>query len=632
MNAMRPIFRGIHAVGAAVLLSSALALAQTPSTTWTGAVSTDWNNAGNWTNGVPNGTKNAVIGPATRGCSIAAAATPPICMDLTVNAGASLTMAASSRLQLTGNLDYAATVLGTGTIEMVSGGSVPMRTVRGRNGASLHTLNANGIAPAPKLEVTDLTARASLVADILGMDMYGRNEIMTLLSFRLPPGLARLWCEPTGTLIVGHLDTLHSVVVPATFRATRMSVPYSSSITSSAGVIVFPTGSDTTMDTFGGSVGPTLVAPGATLRVEGTGGFFGDMACDGTVVVGSGCVSLRLNSLNVSGTLRFAGPNNNFSSTFQLQGTTVVQAGGSLVLDPFFRPALSIAGNPQIHGTFDFRGGTRVYAGGTVNVGSTGRLHMSALSFVRPELIASEVRVQGQLYAADCLMALSGPGGLQLLPGSDIQQTFLATLTSTSTNLNAVLLDVSRTQPTVLREMIFGSSTGSNPAKGVRASSPYPVQVLSSIGPRAGAAFEDDPYGVISWSNGVTYGGAATPGCLGLAECETTSDARMGNAAFAFRVRRAHPNMGAIFLLGLGSTTVPAPFAGLQLWFDPALPLSSVFRTSDATGTVLSPQPLPINAALVGLTCTGQFVLFEPTGCTPTNLSASTAVRVVLQP
>jgi len=191
-------------------------------------------------------------------------------------------------------------------------------------------------------------------------------------------------------------------------------------------------------------------------------------------------------------------------------------------------------------------------------------------------LSASEIRFQGQLKIMDCLLSFGGPGGLQLLPGSDIQQTSLATLTSFSTQANVILLDVSRIQPTVLRVMTIGSSGSTFPAKGVRASAPYSVQALAMTGPRAGAAFEDDPYGVHSWSDGVIYGGGATPGCLGLAECETTSDARLGNASFAFRVRRAHPNTGAIYLLGIGSTTTAESLSRLQLWFDPSLPISAV--------------------------------------------------------
>lgn len=74
--------------------------------TWTGATSTDWNTATNWSlSAVPTATDNAII-PVVSNLPIVneAPATPAVCNNLTINSGASVTVAAGKALTVNGTL------------------------------------------------------------------------------------------------------------------------------------------------------------------------------------------------------------------------------------------------------------------------------------------------------------------------------------------------------------------------------------------------------------------------------------------------------------------------------------------------------------------------------------------------
>ena len=86
-------------------------------TTWTGAVSTDWFTAGNWTNGVPTTALDAII-PASAPNMPAIAAGTASTKALTLNAGATLT-------QTGGTLDVRADLTNNGTF-LPTGGTVAL--------------------------------------------------------------------------------------------------------------------------------------------------------------------------------------------------------------------------------------------------------------------------------------------------------------------------------------------------------------------------------------------------------------------------------------------------------------------------------------------------------------------------
>ncbi|WP_171025491.1 nidogen-like domain-containing protein [Hymenobacter jeollabukensis] len=122
--------------------------------TWTGAVSTDWATAGNWTNNVlPTGTTDVVIPagvPRMPLLSSSAAAA-----GLTVASGASLSIGSGGTLTLNGNLTNNGTLSGAGTL--LTGGS-SAQSVGGSSGLSLAnvTVGAAGLQLNAPLAVARL--------------------------------------------------------------------------------------------------------------------------------------------------------------------------------------------------------------------------------------------------------------------------------------------------------------------------------------------------------------------------------------------------------------------------------------------------------------------------------------------
>ncbi len=91
------------------------------STSWTGATSTAWNVAGNWTAGVPTAATLAIIAPAANQPSTVGIA-GAVCGTLTVQAGATLTT--STLFPLTANASVACAGAMVGLLRMAGGGSI----------------------------------------------------------------------------------------------------------------------------------------------------------------------------------------------------------------------------------------------------------------------------------------------------------------------------------------------------------------------------------------------------------------------------------------------------------------------------------------------------------------------------
>lgn len=135
-----------------------------------------------------------------------------------------------------------------------------------------------------------------------------------------------------------------------------------------------------------------------------------------------------------------------------------------------------------------------------------------------------------------------------------------------------------------------------------------------------------------TWSYpGVTPGGAATPGCLGPAVDWTQGIPRIGNANFGFSCVNAHPFLGAVSVVGLGDLQTPILYDHVNIWIDPSLPMATAYFPSSAAGAVFHAIPLPNHPSYLGLVLCSQFIVFEPNGCMPLNLSGSNSVRAVIQ-
>ena len=155
------------------------------------------------------------------------------------------------------------------------------------------------------------------------------------------------------------------------------------------------------------------------------------------------------------------------------------------------------------------------------------------------------------------------------------------------------------------------------------------ISVSASV-PFSGFNFSLVDLGV-SWSYpGVTTVGAPTPGCLGPSVAWTQGLPKRGNVGFGFTGTNAQPQLGAVLGLGLGGLMTPFAFGSVQVWLDPSVPIDPIYVPSNATGALLHPLPIPNQPTLVGLQLFAQWIVFEPPGCMPLDVSGSNAIRVTL--
>ncbi len=108
-------------------------------TTWTGSVSTDWGTAGNWSAGLPSSIVDAVIPSGTTNSPVVSTASTWYTRNLTINAGATLTIGNSS----TTTYNYfrvAGTLSNAGTLT-VSGGSYYTYAYAQQNVVNTGTIN-----------------------------------------------------------------------------------------------------------------------------------------------------------------------------------------------------------------------------------------------------------------------------------------------------------------------------------------------------------------------------------------------------------------------------------------------------------------------------------------------------------
>lgn len=110
---------GLDATGKLVLASSLI-------TTWTGATSTDWTDATNWSNGVPNPASNVTIGTATYQPTIASNVT---INSLAIASGATLSINEGKVLEVSGTITNAGDLLlkssATGTASLLNTSAAP---------------------------------------------------------------------------------------------------------------------------------------------------------------------------------------------------------------------------------------------------------------------------------------------------------------------------------------------------------------------------------------------------------------------------------------------------------------------------------------------------------------------------
>lgn len=96
--------------------------ARAPRTIWTGAVDNKWDEAGNWTDGVPDGSTNAVIPGGGSNCNTSSAVNPSV-RDLTITSTGNLNIS-GTQLTVTGSVSMAGQLSGSQGPVLTGAGSL----------------------------------------------------------------------------------------------------------------------------------------------------------------------------------------------------------------------------------------------------------------------------------------------------------------------------------------------------------------------------------------------------------------------------------------------------------------------------------------------------------------------------
>jgi hypothetical protein len=212
--------------------------AATTATSWTGAVSTDWFDVGNWTAGVPTATVDATISPVGSGRYPLVAAGTAAARSLTLNSGASLRMSGGTldvRATLTNNSTFVATggtvVLGTSTAGSVVGSSTTnfwglqvegsgaqLATSAGATVQQVLTLNGGFATNGNSFTLRSNATGTALVVNNGSNVVSGPTTVQRYIDPSVNPGLGyRHYAAPVSNSTVADLATsgFSSVLNPA---------------------------------------------------------------------------------------------------------------------------------------------------------------------------------------------------------------------------------------------------------------------------------------------------------------------------------------------------------------------------------------------------------------------------------
>jgi hypothetical protein len=337
-------------------------------TIWTGAVSTDWFTAGNWTAGVPTATLDALVPVVSNGRYPAIGTGTASAQNLTLAQGATLNQGGGT-LNLTGNLTHHGTYVTstgllatTGSASQLLGGNSPLAL------ANLSVGSAGAALRAPTTFRRVLTLAGNLSTD---------NQPLTLLS-SVSGGLATDGLVVNSSGVVRGVATVQRAIDPslnAGLGYRHYSAPVSNTTvadlaTSSYVPVVNPA--------YNSAAAPANVSPFPTVygydesRLSLTNnlnnfdkGFFSPAALTDPLVVGQGYTV----NIGASEVVDFQGTLNNGDLTLALTSTraTNPDGGWQLLGNPYPAPLdysqVAAADRPGLEGAIYVYSSTSQYAG-----------------------------------------------------------------------------------------------------------------------------------------------------------------------------------------------------------------------------------------------------------------------------
>ena len=329
-----------HLVGVIAILTSLLPA----QTTWTGAAGTGWATAANWSAGVPTATVDAVIPAGTPNNPSTAGVASAVCRDLTINSGATLSIApsfpvsAGRNITLSGGIagggmlravtNLAANLSGNGTIggdfEVAKTGTTQLMLVGNVavNGNLTLTSGTLRLSNQPN-QTMSVTGNAAMQGGVLEVFNVGILDVAGNLTF-------------SGTTVAGTVPTIHcagNFTADASFAPTTGLIVMDGvgaqaiSGTFSVPDLTIATGSVTT------AVSVTT-APSRVLTIDGALAVSGALDANGAVVV------------NPGGVLDLGGGTDTMAGN--LTGGGTLTATGTLVFDGSSNATLSVAALPSV--------------------------------------------------------------------------------------------------------------------------------------------------------------------------------------------------------------------------------------------------------------------------------------------
>jgi hypothetical protein len=369
-----------------LLALSPAALAQS---TWTGSVSSAWDNPGNWMpNVVPLATgQAAIIAPAANNPSINGVASPS-CAGLTVQTGATLDLNAGNTLLVSGSVAMSGSTTGTGAIRLTGSGTVtttgasvmPQTEFVNTGGYTINATfggNVAHFAPGASLTIQSAVFQGAvhfLAAPFVGapnatMDVAGACEVRTTSPTTNPPATITLhsqwvsdasWQPAAGRVICSGLGGVVLTIAPNTHWQGLESEAHGANLNGDLYVNgglrlrsdLSVSGTTIELGAVAGISFPSrLIGPNVTLlRIHNGMQSAGSVLTPNAVLDADGDMNFF-----VSGTLQVGPGTHHVSNSFAIAGTGQFPAASTIVFDGSgnisTNETLCVLPNVQVTGT-----------------------------------------------------------------------------------------------------------------------------------------------------------------------------------------------------------------------------------------------------------------------------------------
>lgn len=294
---------------------------------WTGNVSTDWANAGNWCSGVvPIATTDVII--TTGVTNMPNISTSVACRNLMVNAGATVNIIGTGILNIAGTLTNNGTFTNTGTINF--NGTTGQQTFSGISSFyNLTVTNTTGLLLPSSIAVTnDLTIASGIVnTNNFNITIVGNwTNNASITAFTAGTGTVTFNSSAAKTIGGTFSTTFNNLTVNSTTNTLTLGVNAVVSGNLSVTTGTFDLAAFTANRATSG--GTLTVANAATLKIGGTNTYPSNYAT---------------NTLTTASTVEYSGTNQTVAT--QLYGNLRLSSSAGAAVKTFAATALTIVGD-----------------------------------------------------------------------------------------------------------------------------------------------------------------------------------------------------------------------------------------------------------------------------------------------